>query len=183
MKTQNIKTKTLCLWLLACSLLLTTGMKCKKDIFDFNNNNKLPAVTQEGKNTFGFLLNGEVWLPKGGIFSSILDLSYDPNYNGGALSISAKRISSDNNQKYLAIGGININKPGTYNFETPFKNVSYSDDTCYYTDGAKISGSITITKLDLTGNGIISGTFNFKLEKEGCPIINATEGRFDMTIQ
>ncbi|WP_017257290.1 DUF6252 family protein [Pedobacter arcticus] len=181
MKKQKLNRQTLFLLLLALSFTLFTGMKCKKE----NNsvNNQLPPITQEGKNTFGFLLNGEVWLPKAPILKSKLDLSYDPTYNGGALGISAKRILSENNQMYLSIGGININKPGTYNFEPPFKNVSYSDDVCYYTDGAKISGSITITKLDLKGNGIISGTFNFKLEKEGCPTINATEGRFDLSIQ
>jgi len=35
---------------------------CKKNPTDSNG---LPPATQEGKNTFGFLLNGQVWTPQG----------------------------------------------------------------------------------------------------------------------
>jgi hypothetical protein len=157
-------------------------MKCKKES-NILNNNQLPPITQEGKNTFGFLLNGEVWLPKGGLLTPILDLSYDPNYNGGAMSISAKRNLSDTNKNSLLLGGININKIGKYKFERNFANVIYTSADCYYSDDAQITGFINITKLDLNGNGIISGTFEFKLIKDGCPIINATEGRFDLPIE
>ncbi|MFZ6025669.1 MAG: hypothetical protein ACOYVG_14560 [Bacteroidota bacterium] len=35
--------------------------KCRKDKLGSNG---LPAATQEGKNTLGFLLNGQPWTPK-----------------------------------------------------------------------------------------------------------------------
>ena len=179
MKTRNIKNKTYCLVLLTLSFLLTAGMKCKKDIFD-PNNNQLPAITQEGKNTFGFLLNGEVWVPKAPILRSKLDLSYDPGYMGGTFNIVAFQYNGDFFQQ-LSIGNKNINKIGEYPLLVNYYN---GNTQCSYdVNQGQPVGKIIITKLDLTGNGIISGTFNFKLEKEGCPTINATEGRFDMSIQ
>ena len=43
-------------------LILTCSSNCKKGgLFG----DKLPAATQEGKNTCGFLVNGKVWLPRG----------------------------------------------------------------------------------------------------------------------
>ena len=183
MKTLKIKPQTFCLLLLALSFTLFTGMKCKKE----NNsvNNQLPPITQEGKNTFGFLLNGEVWLPKAPILKSKLDLSYDPNYLNGSFGIFANRYISSSDKMELTIGATGINKIGKYQFSTATKNIIYreTESNCYYYDDTNISGSITIIKLDLTGRGIISGTFEFKLEKDGCPTINATKGRFDLPIE
>ena len=42
----------------------------------------LPATTQEGKNTAGFLLNGQPWLPKGSILGtnpSGINATWTPN--------------------------------------------------------------------------------------------------------
>lgn len=86
------------------SFMLLTSMKCKKDNQD-PNKEQLPAITQTGANTFGFLLNGEVYLPTKSFFHPDFDLSYDPAYNGGALSIVANRLLGDNARSYLSIGG------------------------------------------------------------------------------
>ncbi|MBD3748440.1 MAG: hypothetical protein IE931_02990 [Sphingobacteriales bacterium] len=185
MKNIRFKPQTLCLLLLAFSFLLFSGMKCKKDSTSFNTKDQLPAITKEGKNTFGFLLNGEVWLPKGGLLDQKLDLSYDPNYSNGSFGLFANRYISSTDKMELTIGATDINKKGTYQFSTTNRNVIYRDtkSNCYYYDNTQITGFITITKIDLTGNGIISGTFEFTLVKDGCPTIVATEGRFDMSIQ
>ena len=66
---------------------------------------------------------------------------------------------------YLAIEGVGISKPGTYNL-TSYMNVYYSDskNECSYDENSIVSGSITITRVDLSAK-IISGTFEFKIEK------------------
>ncbi|TZF85786.1 hypothetical protein FW774_01565 (plasmid) [Pedobacter sp. BS3] len=51
--------KTPLLLLALCTMLLTT-MTCKKDP---TKNAVLPPATQAGKNTAGFILNNEVWVP------------------------------------------------------------------------------------------------------------------------
>src|SRR5690606_11295858 len=162
-----------------CTLL--TGMKCKKDNQQLNND-QLPAVTQNGANTFGFLLNGEVWLPKTPLLMERLDLTYDPNYKEGSLGIIANRYLSEESEMRISIGLTGVNNTGTYYFNN--NGIIYDDSksNCYYYENRIVSGSITITKIDLT-NKFISGTFEFKLEKDGCPTINATQGRFDLKIE
>ncbi|WP_235526046.1 DUF6252 family protein [Pedobacter sp. Leaf216] len=157
-------------------------MKCKKDITMTPDKEELPAMTQSGSNTFGFLLNGEVWLPKTPLLKERLDLSYDPNYKGGSFGIIANRYLSSVNQMELSIGLTGVNKPGKYTFNNNGVIYADSNSKCYYYEDRIVSGSLSITKIDLANN-FISGTFEFKLEKQGCQIINATDGRFDLKIQ
>jgi hypothetical protein len=44
-------------------LVLLAFSSCKEN--DANPKEVLPAATMEGKNTFGAMVNGKVWLPKG----------------------------------------------------------------------------------------------------------------------
>ncbi|TCC93349.1 hypothetical protein EZ428_00835 [Pedobacter frigiditerrae] len=167
--------------LFSLCILFLCSSKCK-DKFTLNLiKEELPAITQTGANTFGFLLNGDVWLPKAALLQQKLDLSYDPNYKGGTLNIIAKRYLSSTDMMELSIGLIGVDKPGKYDFSN--NGVIYRDQksSCYYFDNRIVSGSITITKIDLTK--FISGTFEFKLEKQSCSIINATQGRFDLKIE
>jgi len=103
----------LILFILGCTLL--TGMKCKKDNQQLNND-QLPAVTQNGANTFGFLLNGEVWLPKTPLLMERLDLTYDPNYKEGSLGIIANRYLSEESEMRISIGLTGVNNTGTLLF-------------------------------------------------------------------
>ena len=168
--------------LFSLSIILLCNINCK-DKFTLNPvKEELPAITQTGANTFGFLLNGEVWLPKTALLQERLDLTYDPNYKRGSFGILANRYLSTTDKMELSIGLIGVDKPGKYDFSN--NGVIYNDQksSCYYFDNRIVSGSITITKIDLT-NKFISGTFEFKLEKQGCAIINATQGRFDLKIE
>ena len=155
------------------AFIALTALQCEKEKQGIDG---LPPITQEGKNTFGFLLNGEVWLPKGGLLDQKLDLSYDPNYKGGTFNI----IASQNSDQYMALGNDGINQSGVYPLYVYFSDTSTECD--YLIDRTKSVGILTISKIDLT-NKFISGTFEFKLEKEGCPDINATDGRFDLKIE
>src|ERR1700730_7257280 len=45
--------------ILVCLLILVCGAKCKKSMPSLT----LPPITQEGKNTFGCKINGQIWIP------------------------------------------------------------------------------------------------------------------------
>jgi hypothetical protein len=171
-------TKTLKPFYLIALLLfvLTAGMKCKDKLRLNTPKEELPAITQEGRNTFGFLLNGEVWLPKGPLLRRNLDISF---YDKGRIGIVAKRsITEKNVDQYISISSENIENIGEYPLF-----VYYNDhiSNCNFNE-RNIVGVLKVTRIDLN-NKIISGTFSFKVEIPGCSTINATEGRFDLKRQ
>lgn len=167
-----------------CILTIFCFAKCEKDKPDFNG---LPPVTQEGKNTLGFLLNGQPWTPKGFNGTANLSIDFDPGIRNGVFSISAYRIITNNDRSYFGIGindSINTLAPQrTYSLgNNSLYGVYFSDNNCtfdYFDNTITRSGTLTITKLDRT-NRIISGTFNATLSKNGCTTISITDGRFDM---
>ncbi|WP_068823120.1 hypothetical protein [Pedobacter psychrophilus] len=186
MKRKKFKTQSFCLCLLALCFLLTTGMQCKKDKTDTPG---LPTATQEGKNTLGFLLNGEAWTPKGLLGSSAnLSIDVDLTYKKGVFNISAYNSTSYKPDVIYFGLGIkdslnNQSIPVTYLLtnESLF-GVYFSNDDCtldYFNSSIKRSGSLTITKLDKVQR-IISGTFDANLSLNGCSDVKITQGRFDM---
>jgi len=64
-------------------ILLFTQCNWFKD--GFTAAEQLPPATQVGANTFGCLLNGKVWLPKGNNSISNYSFSYDPIMQRGYL--------------------------------------------------------------------------------------------------
>ena len=150
---------------------------------DSHKKEELPPITQEGRNTFGCLVNGEVWLPKGYNGTSNLDASYDPTYKGGALDVSAYRIT-DHVDQFVSFGVANISSTGKFEFSKNTQSPgAYWDDAntfCSYDDKSnELEGYFIVTRLDLM-QAIVSGTFEFTMVKAGCDTIKVTEGRFDM---
>jgi hypothetical protein len=144
---------------------------------------QLPPATQEGKNTFGCLVNGVVWLPKGNNGSSKLDLSYDPNFLFGTLNLYAYRLD-DKTDQWIALFSDSLKSTGIYPFTNPSRQSGFFIDAgCEYLNDPDVThtGSLTITRFDLS-QSIISGTFEFTVTKANCPIIEVTHGRFDMRI-
>jgi len=144
----------------------------------------LPPATQTGANTFGCLVNGTVWLPKGFNGTTNLSPSYDPNFNGKPiLNITSYRIVSDTETQEIALGINGIYKIGTYTvMKDTLAFVSFNIKKCnyfYFDSLVYRKGSIVITKLDLP---IISGTFDFILYKPGCDTLKITNGRFDIKL-
>ncbi len=177
-------------WLLyVCLLTLFAGCsKCNKTISP-NDASSLPPATQVGAYTFGCMLNGQPWTPVGR--QSILvaanpSANYEPDYRGGAFSVSADIYSSQpvRLKEYISVGGIGINRVGEYNLSNSSILFQYADvaqGISYYSDEDIASNcKLVITKLDLT-NKIIAGTFSFTLEKKDTgKKVTVTDGRFDM---
>ena len=169
-------------------LLLTQCSKCKNDPAPADPASQLPPPTQTGANTFGCLINGQPYTPKGNNGTSNLYILYDSSFRGGALGIQTYRIDGSRRQ-YLSIDTAPVTSIGVYSFirptgvctanyaDTPGAssgcNLIYSDQ-----DVAYRSGYLEITKFD-TRARIISGTFNFKLLQPGCDTLKIIQGRFD----
>ena len=145
---------------------------------------QLPPATQTGANTFGCLVNGQAWTPKGYNGTSNYSVAVDPTYHGGNIDVRAYRYSGDFFQ-YIIIGGDSMNRAGTFSLNINPRSVFFTDTgkelACQNFDGSSGQyrrGSLTITRLDLQA-GIISGTFAFTLYKPGCDSVRVTQGRFD----
>ncbi len=147
---------------------------CKKD-------DVLPRATQEGDNTFGFLLNGEVWRPAGKVGPTSNFRSF---YNGKVFDISAYRIKGDSETDdtyiYMYIN-LEPNEIGSFSLNDPENGTfSFTGLGCIYNQFDSIvnrEGTLNITRFD---SGIIAGTFEITLTKDDCKTINITEGRFDL---
>jgi len=166
------------------ALVLLTFASCKKSKPDSNG---LPAVTQDGKNTLGFLLNGQSWKPQGNNGTANLSIDFDAGVNNGIFSLSAYKIINSSRRQRFGLGikdSLNlISIPKTYILGNgTLYGAAYADDICtfdYFDSTINRSGNLTITKLDRT-NRIISGTFSATLTKAGCAEVKITDGRFDM---
>jgi len=114
--------------------LFLSVSNCKKHKTD-SPMDQLPPATQEGKNTLGFLLNGEPWTPKGHVgITSNLTVSVDDRYKNGTFNITAYRILSDSNKQYLALGvadSLNFQSiPVTIDLGKPLFGLLYTNGYC-----------------------------------------------------
>jgi len=148
-------------------LCLSLGA-CKKDTAG-PNEEQLPAATMDGSNTFGAMINGKVWLPKGrpSTFQSNFKVTYDPGYQGGTLTIVAYRKINDNPSQYaqLVMGMTEVDQEGIYVFDnTEPSRIRYSNGICEYDTAPDFyhKGWLELKKLDLK-NGVIAGKFEFIL--------------------
>jgi len=149
----------------------------------------LPVATQVGANTFGFLLNGQVWLPAGviGGQSPNFTKSYDPNFNGKPeFGIICYRVNSSTDIQNFGLYVYGINKVGAYDISVDsISSISFSNtfnNSCnfmYHDPTVFRKGQITITKLSLP---IVSGRFNAKLYRKGCDTLEIANGRFDIDL-
>ena len=154
----------------------------------------LPPITEEGKNTIGFLVDGEVWVPYAecGFFQNpCMELSVwygPPHENPNKFSFYAgKRLTNESILTSIIVTSrIPIKEPGNY-----YDSVSiiFHSDKIDPTTGHPIkyqkndmfSGEFNITRLD-TVSQIIAGNFNFTLVGKDNETIEITDGRFDFKI-
>lgn len=136
------------------------------------DSNGLPPATQEGKNTLGFLLNGQPWKPQGFNGTANLSIDVDFGYNKGVFNIAAYRTIDSLTEQFTIGISDSLNLiliPYTFAIrDNAVFGVSYTKNNCDYfskDNGTIAQGDMTITKLD-RNNRIISGTFDAKLSKK-----------------
>lgn len=173
---------------------------------DDGTKSRLPALTTEGKNTFGCKIDGQIFIPKKqfyGIppFNPKLEVVYAYNeyyFNGYYLAI---RANNELLQKYITIewtGGENpLVEGATYPISVNEANsmhglYEHAEETVYNSEGigyykshsfstdSEYVGELEIIKLD-TNKKIISGQFWFQgKEFNKDSITTITDGRFDI---
>jgi hypothetical protein len=140
---------------------------------------KLPPATQEGKNTFGCLLNGKAWV----IESSI---GADAIAQQGLLSVAAESRFEGSQSFAMYVNdpisiGIEYSLVELSNSRVGFTWIKKNNDVCDYSEIDTVSGYILITKFD-KANLIVSGIFEFTTETIDCEKLTVTDGRFDLSL-
>lgn len=164
-------------------LFLFTGSACdKKDAL--SPEEQLPEATQNGANTAGCLVDGEVFLPDGESLNSgsVLKAQYILSDEKYIFGLSIRNLKVGNRMVMIESKNEQLEEGKTYVMN------EYSDTSAtgvYLTglDGFSTSdeviGEFDITKLDET-NSIISGTFWFDAVNEEGEVVKIREGRFDV---
>ncbi|MDP1811710.1 MAG: hypothetical protein Q8K66_09950 [Sediminibacterium sp.] len=174
----------------ASFVLLISGCRKNKPV---NPIDQLPPETQTGANTFGCLVNGEVFKPGGASLSGgSLQCNYQLLPNNGYYFVLIGRYRNNNNGSGSSVGlytdSLNLIEGAKFNLKTRINgnpSASYSFYTSaislqsYETDGNLYKGELWIKKLD-TVNQIVSGTFWFDAVNTNGQKTKIREGRFDM---
>lgn len=189
----------LCIFFLAF-LMCITGCQ-KDDASDSHLPDELPPITQSGEQTFGCLLNGEIWIPKHYSNSIVnppvvLEANWDI-WNGSILNVYANhfRNRDDENSPREVLGfSININdnvakdtmylqhkiEPSHFFYEKDQIAISQFK---VYISIENSSSWIYFSRLD-TINRVASGTFSIDLlnyeDKTDNDTIQIRDGRFDV---
>ena len=171
-----MKTKTFFTALLA--IVLLSAAQCEKP-----DNSKLPPETQEGKNTFGCLINGELFTG----FSKPVQIGLPPLT---AYYYRSRKELSIYAAKYEGAIGLRVENPKE-NTTATINSAGFApyDDICscfYYRK--ENTGQVILSKFD-TVNLIVSGRFYFDgqcsdidFKPIGDSIIYVTDGRFDIKL-
>lgn len=180
-----MKFKNLLLFFLTSILLL--GFHCKKHK---SPEEQLPPETQTGAGTFGCLVNGNIFKPKGDPFGGpILSCAYQYINGGYYFQIKARQ---DNSSQTLGVGLFTDSLPISQGqriilFQNNIKSKGYglyakyqigSSGNLYYTDSTGV-GELHIKFLDSV-NRIVSGTFWFDAVNPSGEKVQIRSGRFDM---
>lgn len=137
----------------------------------------LPPITQNGSNTIGFRVDGQVWLPKGS-FNYPSWLAY---YSGKMFYINANQVGGDTRDQFGI--GINPLQPTQATWDLAERNGvvcnfgRFTDSYRVITPG---TGTLHITRLDTVAH-IVAGTFAFDaVSATTGKTIHVTDGRFDL---
>ncbi|WP_439129017.1 hypothetical protein [Polaribacter sp.] len=174
MKKQKLKPKKITSLLF---LLITTLFLNSCDLFNDDDTPELPPITQNGANTFGFKVNGEIV-----IVTNTSNLT--AIYHGGILQLGGGERNDNKEIRIQIILKNNLEEGKNYPFtNSSFYQAEFIDfenlNNCDYNYEDTYEGSITFSKIDKI-NYIISGTFNLSTKKPDCEDIKITEGRFDL---
>lgn len=163
-------------------LVITFSLSCCDKDDDKTPIEQLPPATTTGANTFGCLLDGEVFKP--GFYNNSYQCFYqyvngkyyfwvsgnmkDKNQNSIEVGVGTEKLSISEGQILNLYERVDGNSFGIYLFNIDFNNTSSVN-----------TGELKITKLDIKNN-IVAGTFWYNI-KDGKGITHQIrEGRFDM---
>ena len=179
-----MKPKSIITLLLGIAASLCLATQCPKE----ENPNELPPETQEGKNTFGCYVNGELYINEGKYLPALRDIGAIYNQETNRLEVFS--LAGIDGSIHLFIDdpreGENILSIGYF---TP----AGTHRACWGF-GCETCGHVLISKFD-PANRVISGTFEFSgkcmdvyssekpLKYFGDSIVHVTEGRFDIKLE
>ena len=172
----SLLTKLHCFfWLLSLGLA-----QCHHD--DPTPLSQLPPASQTGAGTFGCLINGRAYTPKGNNGTTNFAVLYEPGPQGVGLNILTYRI--DGGRQYLSLScGLITPQKRTFTIGLPATEGDAAYDGVggdYFNDNGLTyrRGQIIITRLDEQA-GVLSGTFEFTSVRRGGDTLKVTQGRFD----
>lgn len=184
-----MKTLTKNTLLLVCSLVLLSA-SCKKEKTGLA---ALPPATQEGKKTFGCLINGKAFVAQSKPFTTPPvpgvtcqygyidnDISKGHNFSiyGSDNKVSQKPDAPSSVLVY--VNKIDIQQGTTYQLQDQKDSGAYAEYHTYLLidDYTSLIGELTFTNFDEI-NHIASGTFWFDTTNDKGEKIEIREGRFD----
>lgn len=183
-------------------LLLSIVICCSRDNdTETDNTSQLPAETQTGANTFGCLVNGKLFYPRDGSFSTAGSAnavtwwgSSSSTYQYDELDVNNFKDGKPINNFWMHLHDIPTKGTGEYiwmdsNFKHGIdglmenyvyvKAFDYNTSTWKWYTSYENSGKTIITKYG--GQPIVSGTFSGKLKSaDGKETIEIIYGRFDI---
>ena len=187
-----MKSQSLLIYFLALTIL--TASMCRKKPVDPID--QLPPETQTGANTFGCLVNGEVFLPgglqlSGGSLNCVYQYIYNGTTNGYVFGISGGKRGTNCAVESVGVRldsmivqqgvtyPLTIESHGYGNGQYFIINVPCGNLNTIYQTNNSVQGSITFLRFDLN-NQIASGTFWFNAINPNGDTIKVTNGRFDV---
>lgn len=173
-----------------------TASKCKKDKMPTNPVDQLPPETQIGANTFGCLVDGKIFLPKGPSLGPILQCAYqylNTNYSKGyffQLSATEKGSGAGGCELFsisLGTDSLQVFQGQIYQLVDYAKSNAAAQYSNFYDCGQFVNyntsnqtiGQLSLKKFDEV-NQIASGTFWFNAVSKNGDTVHVTDGRFDM---
>ncbi|TXE16300.1 hypothetical protein ES692_13330 [Psychroserpens burtonensis] len=152
-----------------CLLCLTIVTSCNNDDDQPQDPiSQLPPATQTGERTFGALLDGEPFIPRGGI--NPLDCVYQSVNGEYYFGLQGNKRNDNNNLILIGLG--------TNNLEID-ENITYALGGTFSETNTINAGQLSITHLDLNAY-TVSGTFWFDIIDQNGNLRQIREGRFDM---
>jgi hypothetical protein len=152
---------------------------------DHNNVPQLPPITTEGKDTFGCLIDGKLFLPNApagqgtGVHAeiqSVTDTIGIVIYSGNNVSDQSFTISFSDTPSLKVGKEYDLTTKNSFFDYTEYGNSPW----CHY--DSIITGNIKLLKFDITGQPkVIAGTFEIKAISKDCKkTVAITQGRFDI---
>ena len=149
----------------------------------------LPAATQTGADTFGCLVNGQAFTPKGSVSSGPAVQCYYSYISGGFnFTVSGSNDGGNNFIKDVTLrtDSLAVSQGETITLRAPSAGNATASYTVFqglgeteYSTNNPVTGALTITKLD-QANRIVSGTFYFNAADAAGDTVKVADGRFDM---